>query len=374
MGTAIYPKHILEPRVDDGTFASTWDIDTDPAAVIGTGPFTIERWDRGERLVLRRNPNYWLRDGAGNRLPYLDRVIYEIVPDIAAELAKFQAGETDVHGMPGEEFAILEPLQDEGNFTIHRRGPAFGTTFLAFNMNPGSDPETGEPYLAAEKLEWFRNPQFRRAVAHSVDKAAIIREIQDGLGYPQWSSISPAAGDFHNPDVQPLRVRHRRGQCDPRRSRLDGSRRGWDPRGRRRQRDRVLARDQQRQHRARNGHPAVAGGAGADRRPGELRAARLRRSRLPADLLLRLGGDGDRIHRRIGPVRRHQLLAQQRDPCTCGTRNSRSPRRNGKLRSTISTSGPPRSWITTSEWRSTTGPRRSLPSKCRSSTRRSPSG
>ena len=40
MGTAIYPKHILEAHVDDGTFASTWDIDTDPSEVIGTGPFT----------------------------------------------------------------------------------------------------------------------------------------------------------------------------------------------------------------------------------------------------------------------------------------------------------------------------------------------
>ena len=202
MGTAIYPKHILEPHVDDGTFVSTWDIDTDPAAVIGTGPFTIERWDPGERLVLRHNPNYWLRDDAGNRLPYLDGVIYEIVPNLEAELAKFQAGETDVHGVLGEEFALLEPLQEEGNFTIHRRGPAFGTTFLTFNMNPGSNSETGEPYLAAEKLAWFQNAQFRRAVSHSVDKEAIIREIQDGLGYPQWSSISPAAGDFHNPNVR----------------------------------------------------------------------------------------------------------------------------------------------------------------------------
>ena len=202
MGTAIYPRHILEPHVDDGTFASTWDIDTDPAAVIGTGPFTIERWDRGERLVLQRNPSYWLRDEAGNRLPYLDRVIYEIVADTEVTRARFQAGATDVHGMRGEEFAIFEPLQEEGNFTIHRRGPAFGTTFLALNMNPGSDPETGEPYLAAEKLEWFRNPQFRRAVAHSVDKETIIREVQDGLGYPQWSSVSPAAGDFHNPNVR----------------------------------------------------------------------------------------------------------------------------------------------------------------------------
>ena len=202
MGTAIYPKHILEPHVDDGTFASTWDSDTDPAEVIGTGPFTIEFWERGQRLRLQRNPSYWLKDDAGNSLPYLDRVMYEIVPDLEAELAKFRAGETDVHGVLGEEFAILEPLQEDENFTIYRRGPTFGTTFLGFNMNPGSHPGTGEPYLTPEKLEWFRNTQFRQAVAHSVDKDAIIRDIQDGLGYSQWSPISPAAGDFHNPNVR----------------------------------------------------------------------------------------------------------------------------------------------------------------------------
>ena len=99
-------------------------------------------------------------------------------------------------------FNLLEPLQVEGNFTIYRRGPAFGTTFLGFNMNPGMDPDTGEPYLAPEKLEWFRNKQFRQAVAHVIDKDTIIDEVQHGQGYPQWSSISPAAGDFHNPNVR----------------------------------------------------------------------------------------------------------------------------------------------------------------------------
>ena len=136
MGTAIYPKHILGPHVDDGTFASTWDIDTDPAEVIGTGPFTIELYNPGERLVLQRNPSYWLKDEAGNGLPYLDRIRYEIVPDLEAEFVKFQAGETDAHGVLGEEFVILEPLQEEGDFTIYKRGPAFGTTFLTFNMKP----------------------------------------------------------------------------------------------------------------------------------------------------------------------------------------------------------------------------------------------
>ena len=74
MGTAIYPKHVLEPYVNDGTFESVWDIDTDPREVIGTGPFTIQSYVPEESLVLRRNLNYWLKDAAGNSLPYLDSI------------------------------------------------------------------------------------------------------------------------------------------------------------------------------------------------------------------------------------------------------------------------------------------------------------
>ena len=202
MGTAIYPKHILDKHVEDGTFESTWDIGTDPSEVIGTGPFTIESYEPGERVVLARNPNYWLEDEAGNSLPYLDRVVRVIVPDFDAEREMFLLGESDFYGLLGEDLADFEPQQEEGNFTIYRRGPGFGTTFLGFNMNPGANPDTGEPYIAPKKLEWFKKKEFRRAVAHSIDKAAIIRDVQHGVGYPQWASISPATGDFHNPNVR----------------------------------------------------------------------------------------------------------------------------------------------------------------------------
>ena len=202
MGTAIYPKHVLEQSVDDGTFTETWDIDSDPAEVIGTGPFTISSYIPEEQVVMTRNANYWLQDEAGNTLPYLDEIVHDIVPDLDAELARFRSGDSDSHGIPGEQLAELEPLQQEGNFTIFRQGPAFGTTFISFNMNPGSNPETGESYLTPEELAWFSNKEFRQAMAHVVDKDTIIDEVQEGLGYPQWASISPAAGDFHNPNVR----------------------------------------------------------------------------------------------------------------------------------------------------------------------------
>ena len=44
----------------------------------------------------------------GNALPYLDSIVYHIVEDFDTELAMFKAGETDVHGVLGEEYAVLE--------------------------------------------------------------------------------------------------------------------------------------------------------------------------------------------------------------------------------------------------------------------------
>ena len=202
MGTAIYPKHILERYVNNGTFASAWDINTDPTTIIGTGPFTIESYDPGERVVLQRNPDYWLTDDDGYSLPYLEEVRYLIVPDQGAGLGKFWTKESDVLGVLGEWHAGLNALQAIQNFTIYRRGPGFASTLLAFNMNPGTNPDTSESYVAPEKRNWFENIQFRQAVAHSIDRDAIISDVQYGFGYPQWSSVSPAAGDFHNPNVR----------------------------------------------------------------------------------------------------------------------------------------------------------------------------
>ena len=201
MGTPIYPKHLLEKHVDDGSFTSTWDVGTDPGEIIGTGPFTIERYDVGERIVLRKNPSYWKKDDAGNALPYLDQVVYLVVQDIAAAVLKFQAGETDILGVTGDQYPVLKPEEASKNFTLHRQGPNFGTTFLAFNQNRGKNPDNDQAFVEPAKLKWFTNPDFRKAVAHSVDKDSIIDNVMNGLGYPQWAAISPAAGPFHNPDV-----------------------------------------------------------------------------------------------------------------------------------------------------------------------------
>ena len=201
MGTAIYPQHILQPSVDDGTFNEVWGIETEPSEIIGTGPFLIDQYIPEERVIFTRNPDYWMTDADGNQLPYLDRVVQVIVPELEDELEAFRSGLADTHGVLGSEYEELALLQDDENFTIHRRGPTFGTVFLSFNQNRDRNPESGEAYVPADRLHWFTNLEFRRAIAHAVEKNAIIDQVQHGLGYPQWSSVSPASGDFHNPNV-----------------------------------------------------------------------------------------------------------------------------------------------------------------------------
>ncbi len=197
----IMPKHILEEPVAKGEFNSTWGVDAKPEEIVGTGPFMLERYEPSQRVVLKRNPHYWRTDAEGNRLPYLDGIVILVVPDMDVSLLKFQDGETDYYGLRGSDYPILKPVEKEKNFTIFRAGPAFGTNFIVFNENPEANPQTGKPYVEPKKLKWFTNVQFRRAVAYALDRQSVIDAVMNGLAYPQYSSMSPSAGFFYNPNV-----------------------------------------------------------------------------------------------------------------------------------------------------------------------------
>lgn len=201
MTQAILPKHVLMKSVEKGVFDSTWGVNTPPEEIIGTGPFLLEKYLPGERIVLKRNPNYWKFDAQGNRFPYLDRIIYVIVQSQDVELLKFQRGEIDYYGMRGSDYPILKPEEKKGDFTVFRAGPAFGTVFTVFNQNPGNNSQTGKPFIDPEKLSWFTNLEFRKAAAYALDKESMIKIVMNGLGYPQGSSMSPSAGFFYNEDV-----------------------------------------------------------------------------------------------------------------------------------------------------------------------------
>ncbi len=201
MEQPLLPKHCLSQAVAQKKFSFTWGIDTPPARIIGTGPFMLSEYHPGERLVYKRNPHYWKKSSQGGPLPYLDKVIYLIIPDPQAQLLKFIDGETDDTAVSGSDYPLLKPMERQKDFHIYDEGPDYGTRFITFNQNPGLNPNTRKPYVDPVKLSWFTDLQFRQAVAHAIDKKKIIEILNNGFGQPQNGPMSPSSGFFYTPDV-----------------------------------------------------------------------------------------------------------------------------------------------------------------------------
>jgi len=198
----ILPRHKLERFVRERKFASAWGLDTDPREIVGTGPYMLAKYLPAQRVVLQRNPNYWRRDAAGNRLPYIAEIIYLIVQNEDVARLKFDSGEIDVYSVRGQEYYDMYQRREAGNYSIFRLGPAYGSNFLFFNLHPGKNPETGEPFVDPVKLVWFSDLRFRRAVAYAIDRPGMIKVVMNGLGYVQDGPMSPREGYFYNPNVE----------------------------------------------------------------------------------------------------------------------------------------------------------------------------
>ncbi len=202
VGTEIVPKHRLYEAWERREFPLIWGLGTPPEKLVGTGPFMLYRYIPGEKIVIKRNSNYWKLDKDGQKLPYLDELTTIIVPHIEAALMRFRAGETDVFGLRGTDLPLLYGEQERGNFTIHFLGPTFSREFMAFNQNHRLHPGTGKPFVPLHKQRWFRSRTFRQAILYAIDREGMIKVIHDGQAYVMHSPISPADPFFHNPRVR----------------------------------------------------------------------------------------------------------------------------------------------------------------------------
>lgn len=196
LGIEIVPKHILGAALEDGSFAQQWGIDTPPEKIIGTGPYRMAQYVQGQSVRFRRFDDYWMKDGEGRQLPYIGERVVLIVPSQDTMYLKFRDGQTDVLWPRPEEVA---DLRKRPGFEVTDVGLDTGTLFVSFNRNP-------RHYVAADgthapQLDWFTDKNFLRAIAHSIDKAALIQNTLYGYGRPAVAEISPENKLFHDPNL-----------------------------------------------------------------------------------------------------------------------------------------------------------------------------
>lgn len=201
----IVPKHkyepfiaALNPGVEPGTINTAWTTDTPLKDIVGTGPFILTEYVVDQKITLRRNPNYWKVDPEGNRLPYIDQLVYLVVQDAEVMLAKFRAGEIDRITITGQNYPSLKREELGGaNFRVLAGSPVSPTPsppHLAFNW----DVED------AELRELFRNDRFREAMEYTIDRHRIIEDVYNTLAIIPGTPVLPANTAFYNPEIEKI--------------------------------------------------------------------------------------------------------------------------------------------------------------------------
>ncbi|HEY2133239.1 MAG TPA: ABC transporter substrate-binding protein [Acetobacteraceae bacterium] len=174
--TPILPRHIY-----DGTdpFANPNGL-----APIGTGPFIFKEWVRGSHIVYERNPAHW----AAPR-PWLDRLVVTFIPDGAVRSAAFETGRVDLGYRTPVALNDVARLSTVPTLRIVTKGNSysFNVTRLEFNLDNA----------------FFKNPKVRQAVAHAIDRAAIVRIVYFGLATPCATPIAPGLKQFSDPAPTP---------------------------------------------------------------------------------------------------------------------------------------------------------------------------
>ena len=143
---------------------------------IGTGPFKIVKYERGQYIIADRNPDYW-RQG----FPYLDRIVWKVIPDKAAAAAALETGSVDFSAYTSLTLSDIDRLRRHKDFTVSTKG------------NEGNAVQnTVEFNVRRKELSDIR---VRRAIIHAIDTDYFIENMLYGFGKRAQGPI-PQSSDF----------------------------------------------------------------------------------------------------------------------------------------------------------------------------------
>src|SRR5215470_13015320 len=136
----------------------------------GTGPFEFVEWVKDDHLLIKRNDNYWNKQGG----PYLDRIRYRPIPDDTVKLQSLQAGEIDV--MDYVQPRDVAAVKADKNVVV-LDVPSLAD--FAYQLNHTKPP--------------FQTKALRQAVAYSLDLEQIVKGVWLNVGVPANGPIPPTS-------------------------------------------------------------------------------------------------------------------------------------------------------------------------------------
>jgi peptide/nickel transport system substrate-binding protein len=145
---------------------------------LGTGPYTFKEYVPGQRLVVAKNPRYW-----GTPQPAWDEVVFRSIPEDEARVSALLNGEVDV-------IANL-PIQSIDRVNGSGRATATGvrgSRIMFVALNPIIEP--------------LKSLQVRQAIAHAIDKEALIHGILQDHAYRLDGPLGPGMLGY-TPDLGP---------------------------------------------------------------------------------------------------------------------------------------------------------------------------
>jgi peptide/nickel transport system substrate-binding protein len=147
---------------------------------VGTGPFMWDHWDKGNELVLKKNPNYWQKGK-----PYLDSVTWRTVGDDNTRELQLEGGQAQVDEFP--PFQTVTKLQNT---------PGVKMTLF---------PSTRTDYMMMnERYAPLADVHVRRAISLAIDRDAIVKSVLFTHGTPANSFMPPQVPyyDANSPGLQ----------------------------------------------------------------------------------------------------------------------------------------------------------------------------
>jgi peptide/nickel transport system substrate-binding protein len=142
---------------------------------VGTGPFKFVRWVKDDRIILQRNPDYWDKSAG----PYLEQLIFRAIPENSVRFLELKTGNIHICQFPNPADIVL--AEEDPKLKIVSQ-PGMNIGYLSYN-------HTKEP--------WKSNVNLRMAIAHAINRKAIVDNIYQGLGEVAKNPIPPTMWGYN---------------------------------------------------------------------------------------------------------------------------------------------------------------------------------